>query len=329
MRNVNKIYFSPDKELYYIPIEYAETPEGMMISEKYQIFRLSSTKEIATKREPRKSKCNDITIFGNIDYDNSKRNRATKTPIENVHNNTKFDSIPTNIKRGASEYNSKIYSHLDASKPEIYSIASLSISKGLDVTIFEEDNASESAFRSMSGNSPDILIVSTHGFFEPENIDQTKERINNNVLPEDAILTHTGLVFAGANTTLLDEREQSYKPVEDGLVTSQELSLLNLNNTNLAILSACETGLGVSSEDGIMGLQRGFKKAGVGSLLMSLWKVEDDATCKLMTEFFSNWIGKKMTKYDALEGAKRTVRETKGWEDPKYWAAFILLDGLD
>ena len=72
-----------------------------------------------------------------------------------------------------------------------------------------------------------------------------------------------------------------------------------------------------------------YLKAGVNSILMSLWKVDDEATCKLMTEFYSNWIAKKMTKHDALEASKKVVRETKGWEDPKYWAAFILLDGLD
>jgi CHAT domain-containing protein len=51
----------------------------------------------------------------------------------------------------------------------------------------------------------------------------------------------------------------------------------------------------------------------------------------LMTEFYKNWVGRQMTKHDALETAKRTVRshKEKGWDNPKYWAAFILLDGLD
>ena len=64
---------------------------------------------------------------------------------------------------------------------------------------------------------------------------------------------------------------------------------------------------------------------------MSLWKVDDEATCLLMTEFYRNWIAEKMSKHDALEAAKQTVRshKEKGWDDPKYWAAFILLDGLD
>ena len=104
---------------------------------------------------------------------------------------------------------------------------------------------------------------------------------------------------------------------------------LTFAGLDLVTLSACETGLGEVSGEGVFGLQRGFKKAGVQSILMSLWKVDDEATCKLMTEFYGNWIAKKMTKHDALEAAKKVVRETKGWENPKYWAAFILLDGLD
>ena len=116
---------------------------------------------------------------------------------------------------------------------------------------------------------------------------------------------------------------------DDGILTSKEISTLDLRGLDLVTLSACETGLGDITSDGVFGLQRGFKKAGANTILMSLWKVDDEATSKLMIEFYSNWIGKKMTKHDALEAAKKTVRETKGWEDPKFWAPFILLDGLD
>ena len=99
----------------------------------------------------------------------------------------------------------------------------------------------------------------------------------------------------------------------------------------MVVLSACQTGQGDITGDGVFGLQRGFKKAGVQSILMSLWKVDDEATCLLMTEFYRHWIGEKKTKHYALELAKQTVRshKEKGWDDPKYWAAFILLDGLD
>jgi CHAT domain-containing protein len=115
------------------------------------------------------------------------------------------------------------------------------------------------------------------------------------------------------------------------VLTAKEIAKLDLRGLNLAVLSACQTGLGELKEDGVFGLQRGFKKAGVGSIVMSLWKVDDEATCLLMTEFYRNWIGGKMTKHDALENAKQTVRshKEKGWDDPIFWAAFILLDALD
>ena len=96
-------------------------------------------------------------------------------------------------------------------------------------------------------------------------------------------------------------------------------------------MSACQTAQGHITGDGVFGLQRGFKKAGANSILMSLWKVDDKATCLLMTEFYKNWIEEGKTKHEALELAKQTVRshKDKGWDDPKYWAAFILLDAIN
>jgi CHAT domain-containing protein len=137
------------------------------------------------------------------------------------------------------------------------------------------------------------------------------------------------LLFAGVDNVRFNE---PIPPgVEDGVMTAAEIARMDLNGSDMIVLSACQTGLGEITGDGVFGLQRGFKKAGANSILMSLWKVDDEATCLLMTEFYRNWISQKMTKHDALEKAKQTVRshKEKGWDDPKYWAAFILLDGLD
>jgi CHAT domain-containing protein len=105
---------------------------------------------------------------------------------------------------------------------------------------------------------------------------------------------------------------------------------MDLRALDIVTLSACQTGQGDITNDGVFGLQRGFKKAGVNSILMSLWSVDDRATSLLMTEFYKNWIAGK-SKHDALEIAKQSVKAHKenGWDNPKYWAAFILLDGLD
>ena len=138
-----------------------------------------------------------------------------------------------------------------------------------------------------------------------------------------------GLLMAGAADYLFGDGIA--KEQEDGILTAKEISKLDFRGLGTVILSACETALGDITGDGVFGLQRGFKKAGANSILMSLWKVDDVATCLLMTEFYKNWIGEGKTKHDALELAKQSVRshKEKGWDDPKYWAAFILLDALD
>ena len=103
---------------------------------------------------------------------------------------------------------------------------------------------------------------------------------------------------------------------------------MNLGNVDMVVMSACESGLGETSGDGVFGLQRGFKKAGANTILMSLWDVSDEATQILMTNFYKNYLG-GMSKQQALREAQKTVRETPGFSDPEFWAAFILLEALN
>ena len=135
--------------------------------------------------------------------------------------------------------------------------------------------------------------------------------------------------MTGAGNFILGKDDPMDK--EDGILTAEEISRMNLQGLELVVLSACETALGDITGDGVFGLQRGFKKAGAQSVLMSLWKVDDEATCLLMTEFYRNWIDKGETKHEALEHAKQTIHshKEKGWDNPIYWAAFILLDGIE
>lgn len=92
--------------------------------------------------------------------------------------------------------------------------------------------------------------------------------------------------------------------------------------------STCESGLGETSGEGVFGLQRGFKLAGANSLLMSLWKVDDTATRLLMTDFYRNYLSGK-SKQKSLKLAQHSLRHNSEYSDPEYWAAFILLDGLN
>ena len=123
------------------------------------------------------------------------------------------------------------------------------------------------------------------------------------------------LAFAGAN---LDG---------NSLVTAADIATMNLRQCDLAVLSACETGLGKLGGDGVFGLQRGFKNAGVHTLLMSLKKVYDDSTADLMICFYQHLMN-GASKREALVKAQRDIRD-KGFSDPKYWATFILLDAYN
>ena len=131
----------------------------------------------------------------------------------------------------------------------------------------------------------------------------------------------SGLLLADANSTLRRPNDQT--PLNDGVITAEEIAMLDLRNTKLVVLSACETAIGENLQEGFGGLVRAFKNAGVKSVLASLWKVPDDATAKLMLSFYKLFLsGKEM--HLALKMAQKEV--SKLYPDPYYWASFILLD---
>ena len=186
----------------------------------------------------------------------------------------------------------------------------------------------------MNGHSPKMLLLSTHGYFVPQessgiyqmNIPRDKDGAEGLSI-EDESLSRSGLVLAGANQYLLGEASANQ---EDGFITARELSRMNLDNTDLVVLSACETGMGETSSEGVIGLQRGFKRAGANSLVMSLWKVDDYATSLLMEHFFESYF-KYHSKQKAMSETVHYLRtiDNGRWSAPQYWAAFILLDALD
>ena len=171
-----------------------------------------------------------------------------------------------------------------------------------------------------------VFLVSrqTHGYFWG-NDDATFGRLRFSDHP----LNRCGLLLSGADNKWFGD--ELPRGVDDGFLTALEISALDFRGMDLIVLSACETGRGDVEGDGVFGLQRGFKMASANSILMSLWKVDDNATCRLMIDFYRNWIVEGMTKHDALERAKQTLRSYKdnGWDNPYYWASFILLDGIE
>lgn len=304
------------------------------MSECFDLYRVSSTREVCSTAEifdvHREAK-----LYGGLEYD--------LTDEEMISEHQDFEKAVeeeemirfTAQNRSIFQRSADYITPLEGTMVEVKAIERIFDNvPGMRASILVGTHGTEETFKHLSGRSPEIIHIATHGFYVPEDSVLTESHATldrlfatNVSTPLDYSMLRSGLLMSGALTAFLQLPVP--EGVEDGIMTAKEISLLDLRNTQLAALSACETALGDVTVDGISGLQRGFKKAGANSILMSLWKVDDEATCKLMTEFYSNWITHKMTKHDALEVAKKTVRETPGWEDPKYWAAFILLDGLD
>lgn len=132
---------------------------------------------------------------------------------------------------------------------------------------------------------------------------------------------NSGLVLSGAATyARLPEKPD----VDDGILSAYEVNGLNLVNTELVVLSACETGLGQAHNgDGVYGLQRAFTVAGARCLISSLWKVNDYVTQELMNNFYVNWISNKMTKQEAFRQAQLQLR--RNYAEPFYWGAFVMI----
>ena len=329
VRNAKTIYFSADKVLNKMSIENLFDHDGIRSSDKRRLYRLSSTREIVYKHKSGLTEPSAI-LYGGLNYDaplkclnDTSYNSSTKILFKNQrHSNTR--SL-----RGA-------YNNLPGTLDEIQSISR--IIKHYNPELRSGQYGSEGSFKALSGNSPLIIHLATHGFFfKSEEIeDKLSEEPNiykllnvanlYEISTETLAMRCSGLLLSGANFVLKGHSIPDSIP--DGILTAEEVSSLDLRQTELAVLSACETGLGAVTEEGVFGLQRGFKLAGVKSLLMSLWKVDDKVTSKLMKLFYEN-ISKGQNKAQALHDAQNRLRGDPLTSQPYFWAGFILLDGLN
>jgi CHAT domain-containing protein/Tfp pilus assembly protein PilF len=161
--------------------------------------------------------------------------------------------------------------------------------------------------------SPQILHIASHGFFST-GVVKLRELVKKD------FLFHSGIVLAGANKSRLKE----YRDFDnDGIVTAYEVMNLDLANTELVVLSACETGLGViENGEGVHGLQRSFLQAGAKQVLISLWKVDDEITKNLMIRFYQNMMAGQSTR-EALKNAQLDLIQTN--HSPFYWGSFVMV----
>lgn len=264
----------------------------------------------------------NAVLFGFPNYDYS-FNSSLK--IENPQFSSKQRSIGSLIRSTGYNYT---FPPLPGTKTEVENIQNLLQKAGINSKIYLENSAMEDTIKSIS--NPTILHIATHGFFLSET--ENEELITThgtNILGTDFKksqenpLLRSGLLFTGASNTLSENDSMHQHNTEDGILTAFEAQNLNLDKTELVILSACETGKGeLKSGEGVYGLQRAFRVAGTKKLIMSLWKVDDEATQIMMTNFYTNWINTKDLQ-KSFKNAQNQVK--KKYKDPYYWGAFIMV----
>ncbi len=303
-----RIYFAPSGMLHQIAVEYAPISQDQIISDKYEMYRVSSTRFLAMDYMPKPVK--NSVFYGGIFYDSD----TTTMKRESNRYATRSASYNSFAELNKDQDHDGL-NYLPGTKTEVENIiGTLKKNKKVKTTLYEGSQANEESFKALSGENISVLHIATHGFFLP-----TDKKLSG-----DQTLLQSGLLLSGANYAW--QNLPLPDGIEDGILTAKEISLMDLRKTDMVVLSACQTALGEITDEGVFGLQRGFKKAGARTIIMSLWPVDDNATLLMMTEFYTN-LTNGMTKREAFLAAQNKVKTTAGFGNSRYWAAFIMLDG--
>jgi CHAT domain-containing protein len=324
LNGVKRVYYSPSGTLHQIAFAALPIDSTQLLSDRYDLYQLTSTRQIATsewKNQP--ESITSASLFGGITYDMDERelNKFKPDSINDLFSSLR--SFTTDSSQRSTSFN-----FLAGSNEEVKTIASQFEEKNIPVSLNSGINGDEATFKNLSNQDISVLHIATHGFFfpiereKPTDFDRLQFRGEQKFRYVPNPLLRSGLILAGGNQTW--KGEEPIPGIEDGILTAQEISEMNLFNTDLVVLSACETGLGdIKGGEGVFGLQRAFKLAGVNTIIMSLWKVPDLQTSMLMQSFYSKWLN-GMSKHDAFREAQKEVRQV--YPGAYYWAGFVMVD---
>lgn len=310
-------YVRPNETIYYVPagafhqlaLESVAIAPDSILNDKYHFVRLSSTRELYT-RQSRAIVPTSAVLYGGLYYD-------VDLSVMNAESK-KYDVSQLFALRGNSMIGDSIYQYLPMTREEVNNIADMLGHCRIDTTVYAGSSGTEESFFHLDGRAPQIIHLATHGFYYTPTTAGSVPRLAGY---QDAMLL-SGLIMSGGNAgwkgMMLPEG------VQDGILTADNISRLNLKGADLVVLSACETGLGNTNSEGIFGLQRAFKKAGAQTLVMSLWRISDWTTKEFMVRFYKNLSENGWNKRKAFEDTKAFMRAT--YPEPFYWAGFIMLD---
>lgn len=307
------VYYVPSQLLFQVSLESLPLADGSLLGSHYDFVRLSSARELVKAQSPvLASAPHSAILYGGLQYD--------LQPTAMVEEAKKYDLTDLLVMRGDMVRGDSVFRELPGSKQEIMQIESLLKANKWQVTPRMGMEGTEESFLSMHEKAPQLLQIATHGFYyTPEraaNVDYLKGY-------SDAMML-SGIVLSGGNAAW--RGKELPDGVLGGILTANNIARLDLSGTEMVVLSACQSGQGMATSEGLYGLQRAFKKAGVGTMVMALWNVSDKVATEFMTTFYEQLASKqcRWNKRQAFEKTKSIIREK--YPDPFYWAAFVMLD---
>lgn len=307
------IYYVPSQLLFQVSLESLPLADGSLLGSHYNFIRLSSARELVKMKAKQKvNTAHTAVLYGGLQYDLEASAMAAEAK--------KYELPDWLVLRGDIARGDSVFHDLQGSRDEIAKIESILKRCKWQVTPYTEKNGTEESFLAMHGKSPRVLHLATHGFYYTSD---KAERVNYLKGYSDA-MSLSGLVLSGGNAAW--QGKKLPEGVLGGIITANDIARMDLSDTDMVVLSACKSGQGKATSEGLYGLQRAFKKAGVGTIVMSLWSVDDKVTSEFMVAFYERLTDKAnvWNKRKAFEEAKEIIR--KKHSDPYYWAAFVMLD---
>ncbi len=324
LKEVKTVYYSPSGLLHRLNIGAIPIDVETTVADRYKLVALNSSRQLAIPTQIKIGN-SDAVLYGGIKFEQDSAIQNNEPIIASrSRGELSFYTVDSTLRAGSWNY-------LPGTDLEVNAIEKIMRTTMVKPILKKGYAATEESFKNIGTNnspSPRILHIATHGYFfsDPKSNNQ-KSVINSQSEPVFKISDHpmlrSGLILAGGNVSW--QGKQPIEGKEDGILTAYEISQMNLSNTELVVLSACETGLGdIQGNEGVYGLQRAFKIAGAKYLIMSFWKVPDRQTSLLMTSFYKKWLEENKTIPDAFHAAQKELRDIG--LDPYQWAGFVLVE---
>lgn len=299
---ISTLYLSPTNQ--YAQFNYGAIPfRGGRLEDFVNVVQMTTTADISHVKRSRgiHPSSDSSVLIGGVDYDADVR-------LIPLIADVRSSQLPEDLRSG--------FGYLPYSLTEVENISTI-LGKENCVLLLGHD-ATEESFSNLSGTRGSILHIATHGYSIPKRNDTANDTVSN----IGSVLTRTGLLLAGANKNLHESATLKY----DGILTSEEITKLDLSHIQLAVLSFCSSGLGdLTNITGVVyGVANAMKTSGVPQILISLWDIPDEATSVAMTSFYQHLMA-GVSIHEALSLTRKDLI-SNGYSDPYYWASFVILN---